>query len=88
MNSEKFKHFIYQIKAQKLITPLKMYYNNSRSEIYMLSFPENEHANYRKYLLQSDYLMKDSGFIFYVEYLYIINSIIFCKNIKAEKQHE
>ena len=54
----------------------------------MLSFPENEHANYRKYLLQSDYLMKDSGFIFYVEYLYIINSIIFCKNIKAEKQHE
>ncbi len=54
----------------------------------MLSFPENKHTNYRKYLLQIDYLMKDSGFIFYVKYLYINNSIIFCKNVKAEKQYE
>jgi len=54
----------------------------------MLSFPENEHTNYRKYLLQNDYSMKDSGFIFYVEYLYISNPIIFYKNIKAEKQYE
>jgi len=65
-----------------------MYYNNSRSEIYMPSFPENEHTNYHKYLLRSDYSMKDSGFIFYVEYLYISNPIIFYKNIKAEKQYE
>ena len=51
----------------------------------ILSFLENEHANYRKYLLQSDYLMKDSGFIFYVEYLYISNPIIFCKKCKGGK---
>ncbi len=54
----------------------------------MLSFLENEHTDYHKYLLQNDYLMKGSGFIFYVEYLYIGNPIIFCKNIKAEKQYE
>jgi CDP-glycerol glycerophosphotransferase (TagB/SpsB family) len=65
-----------------------MYCNNSRSEISMLSFLESKHTDYHKCLLQSDYLMKDSSFIFYVEYLYISNPIIFCKNIKVEKQYE
>jgi hypothetical protein len=54
----------------------------------MLSFLESKHTDYHKCLLQSDYLMKDSGFIFYVEYLYISNPIIFYKNIKVEKQYE